>query len=151
MTISRQYIFSFIMISISLYSCKNNHSKSEIHHKNSEVQNLQNTHNSQNSLDWTGTYIGVLPCADCAGIETEIELNSDLSYKKITRYLGKSSNSFESEGTFIWDDSGSKVILQDEAQPNSYQVIENAIIALDSDQKLIDGDLKSYYKLDKKF
>ncbi len=29
--------------------------------------------NSQNSLDWPGTYTGTLPCADCEGIKTEIK------------------------------------------------------------------------------
>ncbi|HSH50375.1 MAG TPA: copper resistance protein NlpE N-terminal domain-containing protein, partial [Bacteroidales bacterium] len=27
-------------------------------------------HTSEISLDWQGTYKGVLPCADCPGIET---------------------------------------------------------------------------------
>ena len=38
---------------------------------------IDSTHNAQNSLDWNGTYKGVLPCADCAGIEKEITLYKD--------------------------------------------------------------------------
>ncbi|WP_438946633.1 copper resistance protein NlpE N-terminal domain-containing protein, partial [Sediminibacterium sp.] len=30
-----------------------------------------NSHEAQNSLDWQGSYSGVLPCASCPGIETE--------------------------------------------------------------------------------
>jgi hypothetical protein len=35
---------------------------------------------SRTSLDWPGTYTGVLPCADCEGIETTITLSVDLTY-----------------------------------------------------------------------
>jgi uncharacterized lipoprotein NlpE involved in copper resistance len=35
-------------------------------------------HTSQTSLDWDGSYAGVVPCADCAGIETFITINEDL-------------------------------------------------------------------------
>ena len=31
-------------------------------------------HNSRNALDWAGTYEGVLPCADCPGIQTRLSL-----------------------------------------------------------------------------
>jgi len=41
---------------------------------------------SVNSLDWAGSYHGVLPCADCAGIETTLILDYDLTYRIITRY-----------------------------------------------------------------
>ena len=37
--------------------------------------------NSQTSLDWDGIYYGVLPCADCPGIQTTLYLNKDLSFK----------------------------------------------------------------------
>src|SRR5690606_18798136 len=45
--------------------------------------------NSRNSLDWAGTYRGVLPCADCEGIETVITLAEDGSFREHTRYLGR--------------------------------------------------------------
>ncbi|MFU8831928.1 MAG: copper resistance protein NlpE N-terminal domain-containing protein, partial [Wenzhouxiangella sp.] len=32
---------------------------------------------SRLSLDWVGTYSGVVPCASCPGIETSITLNDD--------------------------------------------------------------------------
>ena len=34
-------------------------------------------HNAENSLDIAGVYKGVLPCADCEGIETTIVLKDD--------------------------------------------------------------------------
>ena len=44
-------------------------------------------HNSRNSLDFAGVYEGVLPCADCPGIQTRLTLNRDVSYELSTLYL----------------------------------------------------------------
>ena len=43
-----------------------------------EKEIITDFHNSLNSLDWEGTYSGILPCADCAGIQTLIKLNKNL-------------------------------------------------------------------------
>ena len=60
------------------------------------------THNSQNSLDWQGTYKGITPCADCDGIETELVLNKDLTYVIKTKYLGKGDGkTLEESGNFV--------------------------------------------------
>ncbi|NNG81444.1 copper resistance protein NlpE N-terminal domain-containing protein [Acinetobacter sp. ANC 5378] len=32
----------------------------------------------ETSLDWAGEYKGVFPCADCEGIETDLELKSNV-------------------------------------------------------------------------
>src|SRR5262249_20486174 len=45
-------------------------------------------HNSRNSLDWAGTYEGVLPCADCLGTKTRLTLNHDDSYRLVTQAQG---------------------------------------------------------------
>jgi uncharacterized lipoprotein NlpE involved in copper resistance len=42
-------------------------------------------HNSRNSLDWAGTYEGVLPYADCPGTKTRLTLNYDGSYRLVTQ------------------------------------------------------------------
>lgn len=42
-----------------------------------------------NLLDLEGTYSGLFPCADYAGIETTLELKSDSQYKLIEIYQGK--------------------------------------------------------------
>ncbi len=40
-------------------------------------------HTSQNSLDWAGVYEGVLPCADCPGIQTRLTLSRDETYELV--------------------------------------------------------------------
>ena len=107
--------------------------------------------NSQNSLDWQGTYKGVTPCADCEGIETEITLNDDLTYVIKTKYLGKGDGKvFEEKGSFTWDKSGSTIILNDlKGSPNQYKVGENRLIQLDTKGKVITGALAEKYVLTK--
>jgi copper homeostasis protein (lipoprotein) len=52
------------------------------------------------SIDWAGNYQGILPCADCEGIKTQILLNKDLSYVLETQYLGKDEKNFSGERNF---------------------------------------------------
>lgn len=46
-------------------------------------------HNAQNSLDWPGSYTGILPCADCSGIETILDIKADGNYTLDETYQGK--------------------------------------------------------------
>ena len=68
--------------------------------------------NSQTSLDWIGIYKGILPCADCEGIVTMIQLNKDLTYTKLTQYQGKSLERFTQSGSFQWNEKGVGIILK---------------------------------------
>jgi len=55
------------------------------------------------STDVTGIYTGMLPCADCPGIETKIELKKDLTYIMQTKYVEKSEEIFTQSGKYQWD------------------------------------------------
>ena len=46
-------------------------------------------HNSKNSLDWAGEYVGTLPCADCEGIKYSVVLQKDGNFALEQEYLGK--------------------------------------------------------------
>src|SRR5699024_4503628 len=97
-------------------------------------ENPDRAHNSQNSLDWSGTYKGTLPCADCPGIEVELTLNSDLTYTSTMEYLERDTT-HEEEGTFEWNESGSDITLYDNGKEESgkYKVGENRLFFLDED------------------
>jgi len=47
-----------------------------------------------------GTFYGVLPCADCQGIEYELTLNADGTYAKRTHYLGRGMQVHNATGTY---------------------------------------------------
>lgn len=116
-------------------------------------QNKKNpdaAHGSQNSLDWAGAYYGMLPCADCEGIETVVTINNDNTYLLQTRYVGKDEQVFETSGTFSWDKKGANITLEGiKDAPSKYQVGENKLIQLNMKGKKIKGDLADKYVLTK--
>lgn len=105
-------------------------------------------HSSRNSLDWAGTYKGVLPCADCEGIETTVTLRSDGTYSSQSRYLDENGPTIAEEGRFTWSDDGGVVSWSGE-EPARYSVGENRLVRLDLDGSAIDGALAEHYVLTK--
>jgi len=110
---------------------------------------MQESHSSQNSLDWQGVYSGVIPCADCEGIEVRIALKRDGSFTRNLKYLGKGQNGFSDEGKLIWDASGKKFTLKGERGDQQYQVGEGWLLHLDREGNRITGDLADRYRLAK--
>lgn len=104
--------------------------------------------NSMTSLDWDGTYYGILPCADCAGIETVVALNKNLTYTVKRKYMGKGDSINISSGSFTWAKDGGSVSLGNES-PSKYKVGENKIIQLDMNGNQITGNLSDKYILTK--
>lgn len=105
---------------------------------------------SRNALDWPGVYVGTLPCADCEGIRTRVELRGNGTFTRSLIYLGKDVRPAEDRGTFTWDSSGSRVMLgADLREAQQYQVGENVLFPLDRDGQRITGDLAAAYRLEK--
>ena len=143
-----------ICIVLLISSCKKENKLEEIEVKVATPDTtivFGNEHNSQNSLDWQGVYKGVLPCADCEGIQTEIVLNSDLTFVKKSKYLGKKDfNAINEKGSFTWNKEGSIVTLKIiNESPNQYKVGENTLTQLDMEGKIISGDMAQNYILSK--
>ncbi|MDR1153485.1 MAG: copper resistance protein NlpE [Bacteroidales bacterium] len=110
----------------------------------------QNTQNTSVPTDFHGTYLGILPCADCEGIETEIILHKDNTYVKKTKYLGKDDNQETETGTYKWSNLENEIILQGITNaPNKYFVDEGAIVQADMDGERITGELSMNYILRK--
>jgi heat shock protein HslJ len=103
-------------------------------------------HTSQNALDWAGVYRGVLPCADCQGIETVVVLKSDGTFTTLARYLGKSDEVFSKNGHFTWNAQGNAVALAGDAR---YLVGENHLTRLALDGSRITGPHADRYVLTK--
>jgi uncharacterized lipoprotein NlpE involved in copper resistance len=106
--------------------------------------------NSRNSLDWAGVYVGTVPCADCEGLRTMIELRSDGTFARSLTYLGKDDRPVADAGSFIWDAAGSRVTLRANVRDaQQYQVGENVLFHLDRGGQRITGDLAAVYRLEK--
>jgi copper homeostasis protein (lipoprotein) len=107
--------------------------------------------NSRVSLDWEGTYKGILPCADCPGIETVVTLGQDGNYSRWSRYLERDKVAPLTErGTFTWSADGRTVKLGGDASgPSQYMVGEGRLIQLDMEGKPIVGSMAQAYILEK--
>ena len=102
------------------------------------------------SLDWTGEYLGVTPCADCEGLEITIKLKEDFTYEKRYRYLGKSDKKYFYEGNFKWSEDSLNVELEDHlGQIQAYAMQRDKLIVLDESGNRIEGDLADQYELHK--
>lgn len=102
---------------------------------------------SRNALDWPGSYTGVLPCADCAGIATTLHLDSSGSYVLETIYLDQHEEPMATEGIFVWNEAGTTIKLSGDGQ--QFQVGEEQLFQLDLDGQRITGDMADLYTLRK--
>ncbi|MEK8180135.1 copper resistance protein NlpE N-terminal domain-containing protein [Flavobacterium buctense] len=146
-------ILPFTLFLIFFISCqKQTDSKAVTQDSIAKVDSLNNiaAHNAKNSLDYIGTYKGILPCADCEGLETVICINENNTYNIKTQYQGKGDKVFEQKGTFSWNKEGNAIVLEDVKNgPNQYFVGENTLTQLDMSGKKITGDLAATYVLAK--
>ena len=91
-----KYILLSLISLLFFTACKNNpdNSQAEVELP-MEYNPLVSGDNSRNSLDWAGTYSGVLPCSDCRGVETYLTINTNNTYEIKRRYLTSGVDSIE--------------------------------------------------------
>lgn len=112
--------------------------------------NADPAHNARNALNWIGAYRGVLPCADCEGIETVVVLARDGTYSTQARYLGKGDPVFAEHGRFTWNEAGHTVTLAaapSGREPARYFVGENHLLRLAPDGSRVTGPLAQHQVL----
>jgi heat shock protein HslJ len=140
-----QYVFKFLWVLFSgllLCGCGGNKKSTQ----SMDTADPPDMHTSKNSLDWAGSYLGVIPCADCMGIVQVLELKANDSYQLSSEYLGKAKKRFIEEGEFSWNPEGSKITLDNEQM---YWLNENAVVMLDREGQRIEGELRDRYRLSK--
>jgi uncharacterized lipoprotein NlpE involved in copper resistance len=161
----KKSIFGFAVLSFLLFSCEKKTETIISTSGNQDTLTVVNNdtilpnddsglkideHNSRNSLDWNGIYHGTLPCADCEGIHTIIELNQDNTYKLTQEYLNKNTKT-EETGNFNWSNDGGTISFKTKDNSKfSYKVGEGRLIQLDQEGKEITGALAENYILKKK-
>lgn len=143
-------ILAIAMLAVISASCNNSSERAtEKTMEGTAPAVIEDMHNAQNSLDYTGTYKGKTPCADCEGIEMEITLNDDGTFIEKTRYLGKGDEKInEEKGKYTWKPDGSTIVLNG-SEPWSYAVGEGSLTRLDAEGNRIAGDLAEQYVLEK--
>ena len=96
--------------------------------------------NSRNSLDWAGTYKGIITGSD-KGMETAITVNNDGTFVYMSKYKDSSDKILTDKGEFKWDKTGSIITLDgNNISPVKFRVGENRLIRLDAAGKAITGN-----------
>ncbi|MCD8072906.1 MAG: copper resistance protein NlpE [Alistipes sp.] len=115
-----------------------------------DLERTAGAHTAENSLDFTGTYRGILPCADYSGIETVLKLEDNGEYMLTSKYLDKDDKIYTSQGRYSWLGDGTRIILDDGPDAgNRYFIAEGRIFMLDRDGNRVEGPLSEHYILTK--
>jgi heat shock protein HslJ len=91
-------------------------------------------HTSRIALDWAGTYEGLLSCADCAGIHTQLTLEPDGRFEMVTRPLVRDAVPSSARGAFDWEADGNTIALGDDADGQRFAVGEGRLLLLEAGQ-----------------
>ena len=133
----------FLTLIVAFVGCKSNQ-------KTTAKETGAMTHKSENSLDWDGYYLGTLPCADCPGIATEMELYTDQTFILKETYRDRDVEPRFTKGSFSWNKEGSTITLNSNGKSTtSYFVGENTLTQLDMRGNRIAGKLADHYTLQK--
>ena len=89
-------------------------------------------HTSRMALDWAGMYEGLLPCAECAGIHTQLNLEPDGRFEIVTRRLDRGVASSSARGKFDWEPDGNTIVLDAEGGGQRYAVGEGRLLRLET-------------------
>ena len=91
-------------------------------------------HTSRIALDWAGIYEGLLACADCAGIHTQLTLEPDGRFEIVTRPLVRDAAPSSAQGQFDWEPSGNTIVLDAEGGGKRFAVGEGRLLLLETGQ-----------------
>lgn len=145
----KKSIFTFFVLGLTVISCTKKETTDTITNTNTtDTVNAPDHHTSQNSLDWAGSYLATLPCADCIGIKTTITLDKSGTFKYAAEYLDEKLK-VNDAGDIMWHDNGSVVHLKGKDIDMKLKVVEHGLIGLDTEGNEIDGPLKEHYNYKK--
>ena len=132
----KKFLVVTLMMGLSLTSCKKDATMNEekITVDSTSVEIPVDMHNAMSSLDYQGTYLGSLPCADCEGIQTQLTLKQDKTYVLDEHYVknGKALHPSKQTGRFQFDAKQPSLIrLEHATQPRVYFIGEGFAEARD--------------------
>jgi copper homeostasis protein (lipoprotein) len=94
---------------------------------------------------FAGLYAGIVPCADCPGIDTSIAFTPEGTYSMSETYQEEGGGSFVTKGTWTVREDGKTELLDPEdkeERDRSYEIVSaTELRALDRDGKAIDSKL----------
>lgn len=95
-----------------------------------------------------GIWLGMLPCADCDGIDYQLNLKNDYTFKQKSAYKGKSEELFIDEGN--WSFVSDSIISIDGSDDRKlFLVTDKDLVLLDQDGSRIESTFEEKYHLHK--
>ena len=152
------YIIPFLIGGLLLFSCGsttstnttpivNPHAAAHMQmHDEFKKEQIQKTMNETFIKELAGTYLGMLPCADCEKIIYRLQLKDDLTYYSKKIYQGRSDTPIEKKGTYSINNQFI-IQLDDGGGMNLFKKDSNGLIMLDKSGNKITGDLADKYYL----
>ena len=107
---------------------------------------LPDMHTAETSLDYMGTYSGVLPAADCPGIEVRLTLGDDGRYTLDEQYIDRDTR-FHTAGRYTVRENLLTLDAADGA--TFYRIEENRLRMLTPERQPVTGELADRYVLTK--
>ncbi len=97
----------------------------------------------------TGTFYGVLPCADCPGISYELQINSDSTYVEKMVYQERSGEVMSHSGKIDFSGKGILTLTgkSEEAGMRQFKFQADSLLMLDRVGKVVEGNLSQHYIL----
>jgi heat shock protein HslJ len=90
-------------------------------------------HNSQNSLDWSGVYEGIVACQGCPATQMRLTLEQDGRFELSRRALVRGATPAAATGQFTWQPDGNSIVLDASGGAQGFAVGEGRVIVLNSD------------------
>jgi heat shock protein HslJ len=136
-------IYGLSTLMIGMVSCKSKQKETQC----TKPVVAASAADSRNLPAWEGFYSGVLPCADCSGIQISLELSKNQTYTLRRTYIGKGDDSFDSSGKITLDKKKNRITFGEGEDKMQFLAGENSLTVLDREGKLITGELAAYYIL----
>ena len=112
-------------------------------------EQVMDAHNARNSLDYQGTYTGIIPGYDCKTLSISVVLTEREYVLRITP-LKENAETIVQKGEYTWDKNGSVITLVGvKGISSKYFVAENQLRQLDKNGKQYVGDNAVNYILRK--
>lgn len=110
------------------------------------VEATEAADNTDQKNNWmvVGSYEGLLPCDDCEGIATYLQLDEEMNFLLSRKYLGTERRSEPLSGTYTFADN-MVTLLGVADEPNKYLLENNNLMQLDwNGNKRAGANARSY-------
>ncbi len=147
----KSILLSLFLLSLTFISCTKE--KETLDKEVNDITAIESPKTAENSIDYEGTYQGILPCIkdNCKEVELIIQLLPNNNYIYSVKRINIDNEPLLTTGIFEFEADGNTIVLPSIANvPNSFLIEENKMYQLDKNQQKIAGPKAEQFALHKK-